>query len=136
MGLDYSQGCVNFRDVGEFVNLIAGHPLLPARRLLRGGKIDFVSCAEEIGHPGTIINLRGGPDTVAFEADLYQFPIANTYEKYDTSQREVRRWLNAIVSLFESEELWYPFWYIACPVKTARASSLRLCSGFWMSRRK
>jgi protein-tyrosine phosphatase len=108
MGLDYSQGCVNFRDVGEFVNLIAGRALLPERRLLRGGKIDFVGCAEEVASPGTILNLRGGPDALDFGADLYHFPMANTYEKYDTSQREVRRWLNTIIAVFEKEDLRYP----------------------------
>ena len=32
MGLDYTSGCVNFRDVGEWVNLLASRPVLP-----RGG---------------------------------------------------------------------------------------------------
>ena len=35
MGLDYSKGCVNFRDVGEWVNCIGGSNLLPEQLLLR-----------------------------------------------------------------------------------------------------
>ncbi len=38
MGLDYSRGCVNFRDVGEFLELFGGIRTLPRCRILRGGK--------------------------------------------------------------------------------------------------
>ncbi len=98
MGLDYSAGCVNFRDVGECLNLIAGEVLLPPRRILRGGKLDFVESAAQIGHPGTIINLRKGPDLEhkRFGADHWQFAISNDHEKYDTTDPKVRRWLNEI----------------------------------------
>lgn len=106
--MDYTEGCVNFRDVGIFVNLIADETLLPENRLLRGGKIDFVTEGSAIGCPGTIINLRGSGDAHLFGADEYHFPLANSYEKYDTSQPEVRKWLNAIVGIFESEDLRYP----------------------------
>lgn len=108
MGLDYTAGCANFRDVGAFVNLIANEELVPERRLLRGGKIDHVREAAEIGNPGTVINLRGAPDPEAFGAALFHFPTANTHEKYDTSNQEVRRWLNDVVSLFEADDLRYP----------------------------
>ena len=108
MELDYTAGCVNFRDAGAFVNLITGKPLLPENRLLRGGKIDFVSEASEIGSPGTIINLRAAEDAKTFGADPFHFPTANNHEKYATTQREVRRWLNAIVALFEDKNLRYP----------------------------
>lgn len=40
MGLDYTEGCVNFRDFGGYVNLIAGQNLLPEGKLYRGGSID------------------------------------------------------------------------------------------------
>ena len=108
MGLDYSVGCVNFRDVGEFVELLAGKQLLPHQRLLRGGKLEFVSTAADIGTPGTIINLRRGPDAQSFGAEAYHFPISNDYEKYQTADRTVRRWLQAVVSVFAKEQLRYP----------------------------
>jgi len=98
MGLDYTEGCVNFRDVGEWVNLIAENELLPLRRIFRGGNLHFVETAEEIGHPGTIINLRKGADLAnrRFGADYRHFPISNDHEKYDTKDRAVRRWLNNV----------------------------------------
>lgn len=62
MGLDYSRGCVNFRDVGVALELVADAPMIACDRLLRGGKIDFVDALATIGDPGSIINLRRGPD--------------------------------------------------------------------------
>jgi protein-tyrosine phosphatase len=38
MGLDYTGGCVNFRDVGELLNLLADRQVMPERRILRGGQ--------------------------------------------------------------------------------------------------
>ena len=108
MGLDYTQGCVNFRDVGEFVNTIAGESLMPTGRLLRGGKLDYVRSASSIGSPGTIISLRGSPDARMFAADYYHFPASNDIEKYETHRAEVRKWLNDVVSLFEKPNLHYP----------------------------
>lgn len=108
MGLDYTSGCVNFRDVGEFVNLIVGKDLLPIGRIFRGGKTDFVEDVADIQYPKSIINLRKGHDVALFDADYYHFPIDNKYEKYHTEQKEVRRWLNQIVSLFEDSKLAYP----------------------------
>jgi protein-tyrosine phosphatase len=98
MALDYSQGCVNFRDVGECLNLLSEQALFPTQRILRGGKLEFVTSAEQIGNPGTIINLRKGsdPKEKLFGADYRHFPIANDYEKYHTTDPMVRRWLNQI----------------------------------------
>ena len=108
MGLDYSRGCVNFRDVGEYVNLIAQTEVLPEKRILRGGKLDDVPSLEAIGNPHTIINLRRGEDTVFPTIANYHFPISNDYEKYDTRDKEVRRWLNRVVQIFENPHLDYP----------------------------
>lgn len=90
--------CVNFRDVGMCVNLIAEREILPEGRILRGGKLQFVGSAEQIGNPGTIVNLRKSDDPIEqrFGADYRHFAIANDHEKYDTTDRVVRRWLNAI----------------------------------------
>lgn len=108
MTLDYTSGCVNFRDAGAFVNLIANEKLMDEGRLYRGGKLDYVDNVSTIENPASIINLRQGPDYQAFDVDYYHFPISNDYEKYDTSTREVRIWLNKIVQLFENDELKFP----------------------------
>lgn len=108
MALDYSAGCVNFRDVGEFLHLIAGESILPLGKLLRGGKIDFVDSLDEIGSPKTIINLRNGPDQHSWPVKTLHFPTSNTVEKYNTSDGQVRRWLNAIVASFQDDQLHYP----------------------------
>lgn len=110
MGLDYSKGCVNFRDVAECVNLIAGRELLSTRKILRCGKLDFVESAEQIGCPGTIINLRNGPDAddMRFGAEYWQFPISNDYEKYNTADPIVRRWLNEIFNCLANKVERFP----------------------------
>lgn len=98
MGLDYSQGCVNYRDVGECINLLADSNILPVRRIFRGGKLDFVEFPAQIGYPGTILNLRKGTDLEdrRFGADYWHFPISNNHEKYNTFDPIVRQWLNDI----------------------------------------
>jgi protein-tyrosine phosphatase len=93
-----TDSCPNFRDVGEWVELIAGRAYVPRGRLLRGGKLDLVRDAGEIGHPRTIINLRMGADHETFGAAYRQVAISNEHEKYDTTDREVRRWLNAALA--------------------------------------
>jgi protein-tyrosine phosphatase len=110
MGLDYSRGCVNFRDVGEWLECLAGRRVIPHGRLLRGGKIDYVSSAGEIGSPGTILCLRGSPDpeAVRFGADFRHFPAANDLERYDTGQREVRAWINHVVGCISAPETRLP----------------------------
>ena len=42
MGLDYTDGCINFRDIGGYVNLIMGKTMLREGCLFRGGSIDYV----------------------------------------------------------------------------------------------
>lgn len=108
MSLDYSQGCVNFRDVGEFINLIANEDILPTGRLFRGGKIDFVNNLKEIGTVATIMNLRKGADRFLFDVRYLHFPISNRFEKYETTQKEVRTWLNQVIGAFEDPEFEYP----------------------------
>ncbi|MEQ1842302.1 MAG: tyrosine-protein phosphatase, partial [Verrucomicrobiales bacterium] len=103
-GLDYSKGCVNFRDVGECLSLITEDDLLPPQRILRGGKLDFVNEASQIGNPGTIINLRKGPDPESkrFGADYWHFAISNKHEKYNTTDPLVRGWLNEVLRCLSS----------------------------------
>ena len=108
MGLDYLDACVNFRDVGEFVNLISGEKVLKEKLLLRGGSIDYVNDLGEIGHASSIINLRNGSDSMIFKSEYFHFPMSNKIEKYDTSQKEVRVWLNEILKVFEKSDLKFP----------------------------
>lgn len=108
MGLNYTDGCVNFRDVGEYLELIAGDSSFPIGRLYRGGSIDYVKSPEEIGHPKSVISLRGSGDYEEFDIDYYHFPMDNKIEKYHTGKKEVRRWLNSIIRLFEKPTLKYP----------------------------
>jgi protein-tyrosine phosphatase len=110
MSLDYTKGCVNFRDVGEWINEISCKKLLPTERIFRGGKINFIKSSDEIKNPGSIINLRKGPDPKynMFGADYFHFPISNDYEKYNTDNNEVRKWLNIIFICLEKDVTKYP----------------------------
>jgi len=108
MGLDYTDGCVNFRDVGAFIYLISGKHVLPENRIYRGGSIDYIKDHKEIEHVKSIINLRNGPDPDYFDIDYLHFPMLNKIEKYDTSQKEVRTWLNKIIGAFENPNVKFP----------------------------
>lgn len=108
MGLDYTDGCVNFRDVGAFINLISEKQVLPEGRMYRGGSIDYVKDHKEIDDVKSIINLRNGDDPDGFDSVYYHFPMSNKVEKYDTTQKEVRIWLNNIIGLFENPTVSYP----------------------------
>jgi protein-tyrosine phosphatase len=109
MNLDYTSGCVNFRDVGESVNILAARNYLPVGKLFRGGKLDFVSSPEEIHAPKVIINLRKSKDSQTFGAQIFDFPISNDLEKYETFRPQVRQWLCRVIRVFEDEELLPPF---------------------------
>lgn len=100
--------CANFRDVGEWVNLIAGETLLPPNRLLRSGKIDRVTCPAHIGSPGTILNLRAAPDPDAHGANRHHLPRVDNGEVYQTTRRDVRAWLRQVVTLFTQDDLRFP----------------------------
>lgn len=108
MALDYSDGCINLRDVGEFINLIAQKKVLPIGKILRGGSIDCVKDWAAVYSPQTVINLRNGHDPTDFDFDYLHFPMSNKIEKYDTTQKEVRIWLNDIMQTFENKELKFP----------------------------
>ena len=109
MGLDYTDGCVNFRDFGAYINLILGKNLLPEGKLYRGGSIDYVKEHEEIDHVQSVISLRNAQDYESFNIDYFHFPMSNKIEKYDTTQREVRIWLNDVIRVFEDDKFKFPF---------------------------
>ena len=114
MGLDYwnPDQVVNFRDVGEFINLIAGANLLPIGRLYRGGTLRHIDSLSVVKNPKTIFNLQKGPDPVFPESTAYHFPISNDYEKYFTSTHEVRMWLNTVLEVIQ-KGIEFPL-YIHC----------------------
>lgn len=113
--LDYTDptAAVNFRDVGLFINLIAGRIVLPERRLLRGGTVKWLRDLTAIGHPRTIFCLQGSPDERHSPVSNHHFPIANDIEKYDTSRSEVRTWLRDIVRTVETGDIEFPL-YVHC----------------------
>ena len=108
MGLDYTDGCVNFRDIGGYINLILEKEVLPEGKLFRGGSIDYIERLADIGHIKSLINLRNGKDPENFDITYYHFPMSNKIEKYNTSLKEVRVWLNSILKVFEDERLEFP----------------------------
>ena len=108
MGLDYTDGCVNFRDIGGYINLILGKEVLPEGKIFRGGSIDYIEDLADIGHIKALMNLRNGKDPENFDIKYYHFPMSNKIEKYNTALKEVRVWLNAILKVFEDEQLEFP----------------------------
>lgn len=113
MKLDYTNGCVNFRDVGEWINEITGQIVFPVKKIFRGGKIDFIDSPADICNPRTIVNLRKGPDPddKLVNLDYFHFPISNDYEKYETDNKEVRKWLNYIFMTFEKDLIHFPVFF-------------------------
>ena len=106
---------LNFRDVGEFVNIIASRQIMIEKHLFRGGKIDRVNSSEEIGYAQTVINLRNSdvPLQKMENVKYIHFPIANKIEKYDTQLPDVRKWLNDILAYISEPDLTLPV-YIHC----------------------
>jgi len=114
LSLDYTTGSVNFRDVGAFINLIAGHEMMYENLLFRGGKTDYCKSGKEIGSPKTILNLRQGRDKHQFTTErMLHFPVSNNHEKYNTSVPEVRTWLNDLFGTFEDPTLPLPL-FVHC----------------------
>lgn len=112
--LDYCNPdeAVNFRDVGEFINLIAGRTVIPLSRIYRGGTIKAITNPAVIGSPKTIFCLQKGPDHEIHGVKNLHFPISNDYEKYKTEVPEVRAWLRKIITTIE-QGIEFPL-YIHC----------------------
>lgn len=130
--LDYTNPdmAVNFRDVGEYINLIAEQYILPEKHLFRGGTVKNINDPTVIGNPKTIFNLQKGPDHFLPGVKNYHFPISNDYEKYNTSNHEVRSWLRNIIKTIESG-IEFPL-YVHCLSGRDRtgvviATLLRIC---------
>ncbi|UYZ84419.1 hypothetical protein MTZ49_02290 [Entomomonas sp. E2T0] len=93
---------VNFRDVGEFVNLLAEQELMRRKCLYRGGKITYLENLDQIETPKTIINLRKGQDPYFSNIKMLQIATDNQLEVYKTSDNKVRRWLNEVMMCFQN----------------------------------
>lgn len=90
---------VNFRDVEEFTNLLAGKVLMKEQHLFRRGKITEVESLHQIGSPKTIINLRRGKDA------YFSAVKDNRLEVYDTSNSKVQRWLNEMMMCLQCSQI-------------------------------
>jgi len=89
----------NFRDVGEWVNVLAGEQILRPGTLLRGGSIRTLTSLEAIGHPRTILNLQSNPDPVWDGVINLHLPSPREAgDVYETSLREVRHWLRLVLA--------------------------------------
>ncbi|APR85179.1 Hypothetical protein A7982_10528 [Minicystis rosea] len=105
---------VNFRDVGEALELWLDAPPLPRGRLFRGGRFDTMIAAADLGSPATILNLRRGPDPTHLPGvDIVHVPAADDVENYDTRQRRVRVWLGKAISVLARPDTRFPV-YIHC----------------------
>jgi len=105
---------LNFRDVGEALGLWLDPPPIPAGRLLRGGRLDALTTAADLGNPATILNLRRGPDAPSLPGVRYlHLPAEDRLENYDTRLRPVRRWIRAALSMLAAPETGWPV-YLHC----------------------
>jgi len=113
-GLEYTNpdAYVNFRDVGGFINLIAGERVMPERHIFRGGTIKSLRSPAVIGSPRTTSNLRKDPDRATPGIRNCHSPISNDHEKDYTASPEVRMWLRQVVHTVE-EGIQHPL-YIHC----------------------
>ncbi|WP_312271703.1 tyrosine-protein phosphatase [Pseudomonas sp.] len=101
---------LNFRDVGAFVNLIASKQIILENKILRGGKIEFTeeAAAVSLTYPPTIINLRNSKDPNIPGVKNFHFPISKNLDKYNTADRNVRRWLNRVLATLSLSTTCYP----------------------------
>lgn len=105
---------VNFRDVGEALGLWLDPSPIPAGRLFRGGRFDPLMTAADLGSPGTILNLRRGPDPDQLAGvRLVHVAADDDVENYDTRQRRVKVWIGKALSVLASSDLTWPV-YLHC----------------------
>ncbi len=68
---------------------------IAASRLLRGGKIDTLTTASDLGHARTIINLRREPDPTHLSGvRIVHIPAIDGLENYKTTTHQVRDWVS------------------------------------------
>ena len=106
----------NFRDVGEWVNELAGQPLLPLGRVFRSGKLDEISSLDEVGRPGTILNLRPLVDDAVLDGmgvegqtvKRWHAACEDSPERYDTANPAVKKWLVGIFQTLANDSIPFP----------------------------
>jgi protein-tyrosine phosphatase len=104
----------NYRDVGEILGLWLDVSPIPAGRLLRGGRFDLMTTAGDLGSPGTLLNLRRGPDPGHLRGIKHVHVAAeDDIENYETRQRRVRSWLGKALAVLATPELAWPV-YVHC----------------------
>jgi protein-tyrosine phosphatase len=100
MSLRFDQ-CPNLRDVGLWVNELAGHPILAPKRLFRGGQINDLP-PTKLANARTVMNLRVASDPPLNWTQQTHVPLPNHMECYRTQDSGVQRWLQtALVALPE-----------------------------------
>lgn len=104
---------VNFRDVGEALGLWLDPSPIRVGRLFRGGRLDGLTRIEDLGHPGTILNLRTGSDPTHLEVPIIHVPAPDDLENYNTEERRVSDWIRRAVSSLSSPRTQWPV-YVHC----------------------
>lgn len=84
---------MNFRDVGEALNRLAGHLVMPERRLYRCGRLAGIADAAELGAPATILSLCQSGGDARLGARHWLIPAPDREQTYEAGCRETRRWL-------------------------------------------
>ncbi|EYF05140.1 tyrosine-protein phosphatase [Chondromyces apiculatus] len=104
----------NFRDVGEILGLWLEPSPIASARLFRGGRFDTLAAVNDLGSPGTILNLRRGPDPDHLTGIRHvHVPAEDDVENYDTRLPRVRRWLGKALSVLADPEVTWPV-YVHC----------------------
>lgn len=104
----------NHRDVGEMLGLWLDVSPIAQARLLRGGRLDAMTTAEDLGSPRTILNLRRGPDPGHLAGiQIVHLAADDSVENYDTRQRVVRAWMGNAIAVLTAEDVRFPV-YVHC----------------------
>jgi protein-tyrosine phosphatase len=76
--------------------------------------LDPLTRPADLGNPGTILNLRRGPDPTHLTGVRYlHIPAEDRLENYDTRLRPVRRWLREVLSTLAEPGTPWPV-YLHC----------------------
>eukprot|EP01090_Pellita_catalonica_P010701 TRINITY_DN2213_c0_g2_i3.p1 TRINITY_DN2213_c0_g2~~TRINITY_DN2213_c0_g2_i3.p1 ORF type:complete len:217 (+),score=42.98 TRINITY_DN2213_c0_g2_i3:955-1605(+) len=103
----------NWRDVGVALALLQKDSAdkkvyLKPNKIFRCGLVDFCT-HQELGSPGTILNLRMGEDTKTFDEAVWEhIGASNSLDKYHTEEGLVRVWLIKVMKLFENPNTKFP----------------------------
>lgn len=94
------QSIVNFRDVGQSLQAIDPQCTFPTHILYRGGRpLPLIpdNQTAQLNNMAHIITLRPQKIKHIHHIPISHVPIKDTPNIYDTTQRSVRKWLNAVI---------------------------------------